>query len=64
MHPTEMVMSSSGGPNETGSKSGRVWIIVIGCLILLALGTAMLMRSGGNRPTLPNAGPGSHTGQR
>jgi hypothetical protein len=41
-----MASTPSGTGDGSGSnRSSRVWIIVIGCLIVVALAAAMLMRS-------------------
>jgi preprotein translocase subunit SecG len=47
-----------------GNGSSRLWIVVIGCVIVVALAVAMLMHSGPatNRQSLP--GSGSQSQQR
>ena len=58
-------MAASGdSENAASNRSSRTWIIVIGCVIVLALAVVMLMHSGSatNRPALP--GSGSKTQQR
>jgi hypothetical protein len=54
MAATPKDASDGSSPN----RSSRVWIIVIGLVIFVALAASMLMRSGSasNRPSLPNSG--------
>jgi len=59
-----MAVSPSGASDGSGPNgSSRTWIIVIGCLIVVALAAAMMIRSAPsfNRPSIQNGG--SQSGQ-